>query len=237
MKNFVKNLSSALLIALLAFSVSCQTKNAGKKETQSSKIRKNEKSNNEQSNVIVINKYENAEAKNPETSSNLPKQEEQEDESDEKVVNPELIEKYRRARNVEVYVDVYPIDWEGINRDRGIKAPKEKRQRQRTPRSNRWVSPWFWGNNFGIWPNTGIGWNQQSGFFPYANIGIGSPFMFGPSAHMGWNGVNGWNSGVNMGMMYNPFMFQNPWETIPRLSLSAVRLAKSSNGSAHFSTQ
>lgn len=212
MKNHIITKSLSLFVAVLAVLSACQTKNVGKKETQSSKIKK-DKATGDQSNVIVINRYENADAKNPQSTEPNAFQTQSEEDTTEKVVDPALIEKYRRARNVEVYVDVYPIDWAGINRDRGIKEPRERRQRQRTPRSNRWVSPWFWGNNFGIWPNTGIGWNQNSGFFPYANIGIGSPFMFGPNANIGWNGNNGWNTGVNMGMMnfYNPLMFQNPW--------------------------
>lgn len=124
-----------------------------------------------------------------------------------KVVDPSLIEKYRRARNNVVYVDLYPVDWDAINKDRGIKKPKEKKPRQSRTNfygnNRRWLRPGFSG--IGIWPMMGFGWNSNNGWSPTFGIGAG-PGGFGPNTYFGWNGNRGLNYGVGFGNSFgNPF--------------------------------
>ncbi len=124
----------------------------------------------------------------------------------EKIVDPSLIEKYRKARNNLVYIDLYPVDWEAINKDRGIKKPKEKKQRTRRSNyfSNGGFRPGFAG--IGIWPMIGFGWNRNTGWTPNIGINAGPRNGFGPNSFLGWNSYNGLNYGIGMGNTFgNPF--------------------------------
>jgi hypothetical protein len=189
---------------------SCQTKNIRYSELQTTKLKKEKVKNTtaNKSNEIVINRYENLEPSQLTYKTNTDRAQNIEADT-EKVVRPELIEKYRRARNIQVYVDLYPIDWESINRDRGIKNKRERKSRK----NNQFIgNPWICSGPFcGFWPNMGIGWSQNAGYYPYINLGWGTPFLWGPNGWIGWNSISGWNSVTNFGSLINPYNTIQPF--------------------------
>ena len=132
--------------------------------------------------------------------------------SNQRQVRPELIEKYRRSRNNKTYINLYPTDWAGIMKDRGLKPAREKKQRIRKQRS-RYYSNYsnnYYSNNhyrprgWGLFPIFSYGWNSSTGWTPNLGVAVGPRAGWGPYGSATWGGRRrGMNYNAGMPMYYN----------------------------------
>lgn len=142
--------------------------------------------------------------------------------SNQRQVRPELIEKYRRARNNNTYVNLYPTDWAGIMKDRGLKPVKEKKARVRKQRrQNNYYNNYYNNNNsyggnyyrprgLSLFPIFSYGWNSQTGWSPNIGVAVGPRSGWGPYGTATWGGRrSGMNYNMGMPMYYNNNMFNN----------------------------
>lgn len=140
--------------------------------------------------------------------------------SNQRQVRPELIEKYRRARNSNTYVNLYPTDWAGIMKDRGLKPVKEKKVRVRKQRrQNYYYGNNYYGSNYnggnyyrprgwGLFPILSYGWNSQTGWSPNVGVAVGPRSGWGPYGAATWGGRRrGMNYSMGMPMYYNNNMY------------------------------
>ncbi len=134
--------------------------------------------------------------------------------SNQRQVRPELIEKYRRARNNNTYINLYATDWDGIMKDRGLKPAKEKKTRvKKQRRQSNYYNNNYYGNNnstnyrprgLGIFPIFSYGWNSSTGWTPNIGVAVGPRSGWGPFGTATWGGRNrGMNYNIGMPMYYN----------------------------------
>jgi hypothetical protein len=130
----------------------------------------------------------------------------------QRVVKPELIEKYRKARNNNTYVNLHPTDWAGIMHDRGLKPVKVKTKRVAS-KSNRNSNNGYntssnnAPNNYrprGLFvrPIFGFGWNSRSGWTPNVGVVFGSRQGGWPMGTVTYGGRGNVNVGVSTPYLY-----------------------------------
>lgn len=142
------------------------------------------------------------------------------EDANQRVVKPELIEKYRRARNNTTYVNLYPTDWDGIRKDQGLKLVSQKtkktqaRSKKQLHRNHQYASNrthFYKPKSFFVSPFYAYGWNSRTSWNHNAGVMFGRRNSWLPIGTVSWTPRNSFQTGIMSPWNYYGNIYNQPF--------------------------